>query len=233
MSRPSEYPEFAIDDVNDPITGQPNVIEPDGSQKGTGWVNKQKPPYQFFNWLHRKVNQWIQYLTVERDSAEVRLNALEFDINYILGMNLFQEVGYRECIVGSNDPGFTADIRTNVYMFRNGPVVVMMIHPFSVSLGAGEYSLFLTPVTPWSTNMVNPYPHAQGKYFHIPSVGYMLDHVSIALRIPNQMTDSIVFLKAFHNTARGQVEYGINRWSGLIDIQYCHGMYFGRYPGYT
>ena len=60
--RPSSFPDFALQDQNDPVTGSPNIVEPGGELKNSGWLRQQKPPYQFFNWIHRLTNNWLKYL---------------------------------------------------------------------------------------------------------------------------------------------------------------------------
>ena len=61
MSRPTVFPQFAINDVNDPISNQPNVSEPGQSLKDSGWTRRQKPYRQHFNWLHRITDDWIEW----------------------------------------------------------------------------------------------------------------------------------------------------------------------------
>ena len=62
MSRPTIYPDFALTDVNDATSGQPNVSEPSQSLKDTGWIRRQKPYRQHLNWLHRTTNEWIKWI---------------------------------------------------------------------------------------------------------------------------------------------------------------------------
>lgn len=61
-TRPDKFPEFALDDVVDSVSGQPNVSEPPSELKNSGWIRKQKPPRQYFNWLHRLTHNWLKYL---------------------------------------------------------------------------------------------------------------------------------------------------------------------------
>ena len=52
MSRPSEYPRWA--------TGVSAVnTEPTEEHKDTGWLVKEKPPAQIFNWFMSLIYQWI------------------------------------------------------------------------------------------------------------------------------------------------------------------------------
>lgn len=60
--KPSYKPEFATADVVDPTSGQNNAIEPPASWKSDGWSYQEKPPRNYFNWLHRYAYLWIDYL---------------------------------------------------------------------------------------------------------------------------------------------------------------------------
>jgi len=60
-SKPTDVPEFARNDVVDPTTGQNNVVEPPESKKDSGWSYLEKPPRNWFNWLHRLTYLWIDY----------------------------------------------------------------------------------------------------------------------------------------------------------------------------
>ena len=61
MSRPTIFPEFALNDYQDPVSLQNNVEEPTSEQKNTGWTLHQKPYRQHFNWLHRNTNLWLKW----------------------------------------------------------------------------------------------------------------------------------------------------------------------------
>lgn len=76
--RPDKFPDFAVhvnqyppyedgsdNDVTDPTTLQNNSVEPDDGKKRTGFLYNEKPPRQHFNWLFRKIAQWIRYLDSE------------------------------------------------------------------------------------------------------------------------------------------------------------------------
>jgi hypothetical protein len=69
MTRPSKLPQFAINDINDLISGKPNVSEPSQSLKDTGWLRKQKPPRQYLNWLHRTTYNYLAWLESLIDSS--------------------------------------------------------------------------------------------------------------------------------------------------------------------
>lgn len=58
---PSLLPEWALDDVQDEISGQYNVVEPPTEIKLIGWTKGVKPNRQFWNWFNRTVYDWISY----------------------------------------------------------------------------------------------------------------------------------------------------------------------------
>lgn len=59
--QPSELPEWALLDVQDPLSGQYNVVEPPQEVKNEGWRIGEKPNRQWWNWYNRTVYDWIVY----------------------------------------------------------------------------------------------------------------------------------------------------------------------------
>lgn len=59
MPRPAQYPEWATNDVQDPLSQQWNVVEPSASKKSDGWFLGEKPNRQYWNWLQRNIFDWI------------------------------------------------------------------------------------------------------------------------------------------------------------------------------
>lgn len=60
MPKPAKLPEWATSDVQDPLTGQWNVVEPPPEKKSVGWL-REVPPRQYFNWLARTTFDWLKY----------------------------------------------------------------------------------------------------------------------------------------------------------------------------
>lgn len=60
--KPDQYPDWATDDVVNPISGQNNVATPPTEYNDFGWTLYQKPPRQWFNWLGRYTGFWVRYL---------------------------------------------------------------------------------------------------------------------------------------------------------------------------
>lgn len=59
---PSEgYPDFAMVDTPGPIHGINNVLTPPAPYPDRGWEEFEKPPRNYFNWLHRVTSKWIRY----------------------------------------------------------------------------------------------------------------------------------------------------------------------------
>lgn len=62
LTPPPEFPDWATNDVTDPISNVKNVITPALEMQQSGWLFQQFPPRQWFNWLARYTGRWIRYL---------------------------------------------------------------------------------------------------------------------------------------------------------------------------
>lgn len=62
INRPTEFPDWALTDVIDPLEQTPNVINPPNEKKQVGWVPHEVVPNNYLNWLHRRTNEWLKYL---------------------------------------------------------------------------------------------------------------------------------------------------------------------------
>lgn len=67
LPRPTILPEWATDIEQNGINGQFNVIVPPPEKRRVGWVFKEKPNRQYWNWLHRTAGQWIAYFAENLD----------------------------------------------------------------------------------------------------------------------------------------------------------------------
>jgi hypothetical protein len=89
-SRPTSYPDWALQDITDPISGQPNVSEPDTIHSGTGIDSSDDPilpnpptiegvkylertPRRWFNWLQRFNGYWVRWLDYITQSHDTTL----------------------------------------------------------------------------------------------------------------------------------------------------------------
>lgn len=94
-TKPSKIPEWAISDHVDPTSGENNVVEPSAGQKDTGWLFKQKPPRQYFNWLARFTHLWIQFIDDSidqevKEGSEVAFKNLLLSGNGTIGNPMFK-----------------------------------------------------------------------------------------------------------------------------------------------
>ncbi len=82
IAKPDQFPVFAEQDQVDPVSLQNNVLVPPPALQQFGWTFKQFPPRNFFNWLHRYTNRWLQYLAQqEAQSTTVSaVNATPTDV---------------------------------------------------------------------------------------------------------------------------------------------------------
>ncbi len=67
--KPSILPEWAENDVVDPISGQNNVLEPPTEKKLEGWARLEFPPRNWFNWLSRYTYRWLSFLKQQEEQA--------------------------------------------------------------------------------------------------------------------------------------------------------------------
>ena len=61
-TQPPKKPDFATSDLTNGPLGALNVQEPTSGKKLSGWDYGEKPPREFFNWIHRITNNWLYYL---------------------------------------------------------------------------------------------------------------------------------------------------------------------------
>lgn len=100
MPKPTEYPDWAMQDSVDSVSELNNVIEPGTEQKDFGWTRNEIPPRQWFNWLARKTSEWIRYL----DEFTEGIAAVETytstntdditDVSFLFNANLKNVDGY-------------------------------------------------------------------------------------------------------------------------------------------
>jgi len=69
VSKPSVYPQWASNDVQDPISQQFNVVEPPLEKKTDGWFLGEKPNRQWWNWFQRTVYDWILWLDQQQSQT--------------------------------------------------------------------------------------------------------------------------------------------------------------------
>lgn len=71
VSKPSVFPVWADQDQDDPVSLQNNVLTPPPEKQNFGWDRLEFPPRNWFNWLGRYTNRWLQYLAQQEAQAVV------------------------------------------------------------------------------------------------------------------------------------------------------------------
>lgn len=80
MAKPSKLPEFALQLLHNPGPSRVDPID----LKDSGWLDGQKPPREYFNWLHWMYYEWIKYLDEENDSRVLDIQDAQIDIADLL-----------------------------------------------------------------------------------------------------------------------------------------------------
>lgn len=68
LSKPVERPEWATD-------GGADVMTPSGAKQVLGWISE-KPPFQWFNWLHKWTYLWLIYFENVADRVDSQFDAV-------------------------------------------------------------------------------------------------------------------------------------------------------------
>lgn len=71
VSKPTTLPQWAENDVPDPVSKQNNVIEPPPEKQLSGWARKEYPPRNWLNWLARYTYRWLNWLKQQEEQAVV------------------------------------------------------------------------------------------------------------------------------------------------------------------
>jgi hypothetical protein len=73
LTPPPEFPDWAMLDQVDPTSHVNNVVTPPLEKQQFGWDRLEFPPRQWFNWLGRRVSNWIHYLSGNSPASTVRI----------------------------------------------------------------------------------------------------------------------------------------------------------------
>lgn len=60
-TRPSNFPEWATLDQIDPVSGSNNSLQPPPQKALYGFARLEFAPRNWFNWLFKTINEWIEY----------------------------------------------------------------------------------------------------------------------------------------------------------------------------
>lgn len=67
--KPTEDLRWATDDVQDPVSGQYNVIEPPMEKRRVGFLRLEYPPRQWFNYLYNAAGKWWEYFKYQDEKS--------------------------------------------------------------------------------------------------------------------------------------------------------------------
>ena len=68
MPKPSSHLDWAVGNPNPSI----NIIEPSSAKKIAAWAADERPPYEFFNWLFFRQDEWNKYFEQTTDADNAR-----------------------------------------------------------------------------------------------------------------------------------------------------------------
>lgn len=142
IPQPTELPEWATIDVQDPISGQYNVVTPPTEVKLEGWRIGEKPNRQWWNWFNRTVYDWINYFNANLDFSADTITPVWTGLTNQPNPNYFyyKKIGdmvYFTChiIWAGNIVGAIPLTMTNLpFIAKNSPGLLQSIH---VSRGVG------------------------------------------------------------------------------------------------
>lgn len=129
---PTVLPQWATDDIQDPVSGQFNVVEPPDEIKLDGWDLGEKPNRQFWNWFNRQTYlflQWLvqqQNLNVTSNNAGIGLYTVDNALITIKAVDLGNLANYYQAtgikISGSVPQFVAATIQSNGLTLGTGTI---------------------------------------------------------------------------------------------------------------
>ena len=138
---PSELPEWATLDIQDPISGQYNVVTPPAEVKLEGWRLGEKPNRQWWNWFNRTVYDWINYFNANLDfSADTIVPTwtgltTQPSTNYFYYKKIGDMVYFTCHIIWTGNADVTPLVMTNLpFLAKNAVGLIQSVH---VSRGSG------------------------------------------------------------------------------------------------
>lgn len=107
MAKPSVFPEWSQNLVNDSVTGLDNKKEPTAQWKDSGQLSEEPTPRQYLNWTFDLIDEWLKYVDTEIDA-----------------LNTFKtEVGIQD-VITATDITLTKDL-ANKYVIMTGTVITL------------------------------------------------------------------------------------------------------------
>lgn len=117
MAKPTNYPEWALNLINDPVTSLDNKVEPTAQWKTDGQSAEEPTPRQYVNYQFDKIDEWIKYLDGEVDL----LNIFKGDVGKVV-------------VVNATNPTLTRD-QSNNYVIMSGTTITL---DNVISVGGGS-----------------------------------------------------------------------------------------------
>jgi len=111
-TEPTKLPEWATTDVVDGTSGENNVAEPSAAKKLRGWDREEIPPRQWWNWLGRLTNEWVEWFqgtTIPLSITNSTLNEQKTDVT-----------GHTHEITGIQVTDFKTSLTYHSAAFANG-----------------------------------------------------------------------------------------------------------------
>ena len=72
MTKPSSHLDWAVGNPSPSV----NIIEPSAAKKISAWAADERPPYEFFNWLFYRQDEWNKYFEQTTDAFQSKYNVI-------------------------------------------------------------------------------------------------------------------------------------------------------------
>jgi hypothetical protein len=105
--RPDKFPDWATIPQADPISGGQNIIEPPDANKQTGWLYKQFPPSNWWNWLANTTSNWLHYLDETVSNIIANIGVITGDVKFSVNPNQPSWVVMVDGTIGNTSSGAT------------------------------------------------------------------------------------------------------------------------------
>ncbi|QGP52534.1 hypothetical protein PsalN5692_04043 (plasmid) [Piscirickettsia salmonis] len=134
LERPTTYPDFAMKDCTDPISGQPNVEAIPQTLIDYGYAFRDKPEFNKFNYIFRSVAQWIRYV----DEVTQSFGYLPFNFGQDATTTTSLIFGYLQGSVTQNNESITVPAGTVALTASTTNIVYVDLTDTTVKATASE-----------------------------------------------------------------------------------------------
>jgi hypothetical protein len=141
MARPAKYPEWASDGVN--------VVEPSEGKKDTGWLDGERPPIQWINWLFKFIHDWIKSIIEDDIDGAIpkRFEVLETTIDTSFSTILPVEQNFTVNLKSSD--GSSTPTSFTLHSYRFSGMVFWHWNEVLITLAAGSHTLYIENTEDW------------------------------------------------------------------------------------